>query len=445
MILKFTKEDLVMNFLLDSDSYKYSHFVQYPENEGMFSYIEARVGDKVRFFGLQYILKKMFSKMFTEDELQEAKEIIEAHGLIFNEKGFRELMELGYFPLKIKALKEGGVYPTQIPLVSIQSTDKRFGWLVSFVETALLRVWYPTSVASNSYKAREIMKKYTDDVAFKLHDFGSRGVSCQENAMIGGMAHLLNFRGTDTTISLLAARKYYNANIAGYSIPAMEHSTVTSWNKEVDAFSNMLNIFAKDGVILACVSDSYDYVNAVDNIWCKELKEKVIKSGATVVIRPDSGNPLELIPHTLNSVAKNFGYTDSKNGKLLNHIRIIWGDGINFEMIDKILDLITKDGWSADNVNFGMGATLLQKVNRDNYSFAYKSSAIKIDGKWHGICKNPKTDPSKKSKSGRIGVEFADGKYVVKDLDKDKFDNELKPVFLNGEFLIDYKFEDIAD
>lgn len=434
-----------MNFLLDSDSYKYSHFAQYPKNEGMFSYIEARVGEKIRFFGLQYILKKMFSKMFTEDELKEAKEIIEAHGLVFNEKGFRELMELGYFPLKIKALKEGGVYPSQIPLVSIQSTDKNFGWLVSFVETSLLRVWYPTTVASNSYKAREIMKQYTDDVSFKLHDFGSRGVSCQENAMIGAMAHLLNFRGTDTAISLLAARRYYNADIAGYSIPAMEHSTVTSWDNEVDAYSNTLSVFAKNGATLACVSDSYDYINAVDNLWGKELKEQVINSGATVVIRPDSGNPLELIPYTLNSIAKNFGFTQTKNGKLLNHIRIIWGDGINYEMINKILSLITKDGWSADNVNFGMGATLLQKVNRDTYSFAYKSSAIKIDGKWKGICKNPKTDPSKKSKSGRIGVEVVDGEYLVKDLDKCKFENALKTVFLKGKFLVDYKFEDIMD
>ena len=434
-----------MNFLIDSDSYKYSHFAQYPENEGMFSYIEARIGDKVRFFGLQYILKKMFTKMFTEDELKEAKEIVEAHGLVFNEKGFRELMELGYFPLKIKALQEGKVYPTKIPLVSIQSTDKRFGWLVSFIETSLLRVWYPTTVASNSYKAREIMRKYTDDVSFKLHDFGSRGVSCQENAMIGAMAHLLNFRGTDTTISLLAARKYYNAGIAGYSIAAMEHGTVTSWDNEVDAYSNMLNVYAKNGATLACVSDSYDYINAVDNIWGKELKEQVIKSGATIVIRPDSGNPLELIPYTLKSIAKSFGYVNTKKGKLLNHIRIIWGDGINFEMIDKILALITKDGWSADNVNFGMGATLLQKVNRDTYSFAYKSSAIKIDGKWKGICKNPKTDPNKKSKSGRIGVEVVDGEYLVRDLDKDTFENALKTVFLNGEFLVDYKFEDLID
>ncbi|MFV0481887.1 MAG: nicotinate phosphoribosyltransferase [Campylobacteraceae bacterium] len=434
-----------MNFLLDSDSYKYSHFLQYPKNSGLFSYIEARVGEDIRFFGLQYILKTMFSKMFTKEDIKEAKEIIEAHGLVFNEKGFNDLLSLGYFPLKIKALKEGLVYPSSIPLVSIQSTDDRFGWLVSFIETALLRVWYPTTVASNSYKAREIIKKYTKNTAFKLHDFGSRGVSSSESAMIGGMAHLLNFRGTDTAIALLGARKYYNANIAGFSIPAMEHSTVTSWSKEEDAFSNMLNVFAKNGAMLACVSDSYDYINAVDNIWGVELKEKVIKSGATIVIRPDSGDPLELIPYTLNSLAKNFGFTLTNDGKLLNNIRIIWGDGINFVMIDKILSLITKEGWSADNVNFGMGATLLQKVNRDTYSFAYKASAIKIDKKWRGICKNPKTDPNKKSKSGRIGVELVGEKYIVKDLDKDKFDNELKTVFLNGDLKVDYKFEDIAD
>ncbi|MDR1285891.1 MAG: nicotinate phosphoribosyltransferase [Campylobacteraceae bacterium] len=434
-----------MNFLLDSDSYKYSHFAQYPKNEGLFSYIEARYGDEVKFFGLQYIIKKMLMKMYARDDIKEAKEIITSHGLPFNEKGFEELLELGYFPLKIKALKEGGVYPTQIPLVSIQSTDDRFGWLVSFIETFLLRLWYPTTVATNSYNIKKVVRKYTQNADFKVHDFGSRGVSCQENALIGGMAHLLNFRGTDTAISLLGARKYYNANIAGFSIPAMEHSTVTSWKNEKDAYSNTLNIYAKNGALLACVSDSYNYKKAVDEIWGKELKEQVKKSEATIVIRPDSGNPLELIPYTLNSLADNFGFTNAEDGKLLNNVRIIWGDGINIDMIDKILSLITKSGWSADNVNFGMGAALLQKVNRDMYSFAYKASAIKIDGEWRGICKSPVTDPSKKSKSGRIGAEFADGKYIVRDLDKDTFINALETVYLNGDLIKEYKFEDLAD
>ncbi|MDR2099584.1 MAG: nicotinate phosphoribosyltransferase [Campylobacteraceae bacterium] len=435
----------MMNFLLDSDSYKYSHFAQYPKNEGMFSYIEAREGEEVKFFGLQYIIKKMLMKMYTKDDIKEAKEIITAHGLPFNEKGFEELRTLGYFPLKIKAVKEGSVYPVQIPLVSIQSTDARFGWLVGFIETFLLRLWYPTTVATNSYKMKKVVLKYTQNADFKVHDFASRGVSCQENALIGGMAHLLNFRGTDTTISLLGAREYYNADIAGFSIPAMEHSTVTSWEDEKDAFANMLSVYAKEGVILACVSDSYDYKKAVDEIWGKELKSRVKKSGATVVIRPDSGNPLELIPYTLESLAGNFGFTNASDGKLLNSVRIIWGDGINIDMIDKILSLITKQGWSADNVNFGVGAALLQKVNRDVYSFAYKASAIKVDGKWRGICKHPVTDPSKKSKSGRIGAEYINGKYIVRDLDKDVFNNVLETVYLNGDLIKEYKFEDITD
>jgi nicotinamide phosphoribosyltransferase len=263
--------------------------------------------------------------------------------------------------------------------------------------------------------------------------------------MIGGLAHLLNFRGTDTAIALDCAQKYYNAKIAGFSIPAMEHSTITSWDKESDAFKNMLDVYAEDGTTLACVSDSYDYINAIDNIWGKELKDKVIKSGAVLVVRPDSGDPLQLIPYTLKSLANSFGFTNAQNGKLLNNVRIIWGDGINYEMIEKILSLITKQGWSADNVNFGMGAAILQKINRDTYGFAYKASAIKIDGKWKGICKNPATDPSKKSKSGRIGAELVEGKYFVRDLDKDNFQNALETVFVNGDLLKDYKFEDLAD
>ncbi|MDR2081848.1 MAG: nicotinate phosphoribosyltransferase [Campylobacteraceae bacterium] len=433
-----------MNFLLDSDSYKYSHFVQYPKNEGLFSYIEARTGDEVKFFGLQYIIKNMLTKMYSKDDIKEAKEIVTAHGLPFNEKGFEELRTLGYFPLKIKAVKEGGVYPVQIPLVTIQSTDARFGWLVGFIETALLRLWYPTTVATNSYKIKKVVQKYTQNTDFKVHDMGSRGVSCQENALIGGMAHLLNFKGTDTVISLLGARKYYNADMAGFSIPAMEHSTVTSWESEKDAFANMLSVYAKDGAILACVSDSYDYKNAVDKIWGKELKERVEKSDAIITIRPDSGDPIELIPYTLESLASNFGFTSAPDGKLLNSVRIIWSDGMNIDIIDKILSIVTKSGWSPDNVAFGIGGVLLQKVTRDMYSFAYKASAIKIDGKWRGICKSPVTNPVKKSKSGRIGAEFKDGKYIVRDLDKDKFENALETVYLNGDLIKEYKFEDIA-
>ncbi|MDR0408585.1 MAG: hypothetical protein LBH45_06705, partial [Campylobacteraceae bacterium] len=157
------------------------------------------------------------------------------------------------------------------------------------------------------------------------------------------------------------------------------------------------------------------------------------------------GDPLELIPYTLDSLSSNFGFTNTPDGKLLNNVRIIWGDGINISVIDKVLSLITKNSWNVDNVNFGVGAALLQKVNRDIYSFAYKASAIKIDGKWRGICKNPITDPSKKSKSGRIGAEFASGKYILKDLDKDKFENALETVYLNGDLVKEYKFEEIAD
>jgi nicotinamide phosphoribosyltransferase len=263
--------------------------------------------------------------------------------------------------------------------------------------------------------------------------------------MVGGMAHLLNFRGTDTAIALWGARRYYNADMAGFSIPAMEHSTVTSWPSEAEAFGNALDVFGRDGATLACVSDSYDYKNAVDNIWCKELKDKVLSSGVNLVVRPDSGDPLELIPYTLNSLAKAYGCADTERGKLVNKVRVIWSDGIDYDMIEKILALITKQGWSADNVNFGVGGTLLQRVNRDTYGFAYKASAIKIDGKWKGICKHPATDPSKASKAGRIGAELVDGKYHVRDLDKDDFENALKTVFHNGDLLIEHKFEDLAD
>ena len=183
-------------------------------------------------------------------------------------------------------------------MVQVINTDPRVPWLTSYIETALLRaIWYPTTVATISYGIKEIIKEYLDQTSddtkaqlpFKLHDFGARGTSSQESAMLGGMAHLVNFQGTDTLSAIVGARRYYNANMAGFSIPASEHSTMTSWGKEgeTDAYTNMIKQFAGEGKIFAVVSDSYDIYNAVSNIWGITLKEEVKKSGATLVIRPD--------------------------------------------------------------------------------------------------------------------------------------------------------------
>ena len=288
----------------------------------------------------------------------------------------------------------------------------------------LRAIWYPTTVATQSHKIRAVILDYLEKtgdpslIDFKLHDFGARGVSSLESAAIGGAAHLVNFMGSDTVSGVLYAREYYDAGISGFSIPAAEHSTITSWGRdgEVDAYRNMLTNFAKPGSIVAVVSDSYDVYNAASKLWGEELRQEVIDSGATVVIRPDSGDPDVVCRKLVQILGEKFGYTtNSKGFKVLNNVRLIQGDGVNEHTIRMILGSFQVYGWSADNIAFGMGGALLQQVDRDTQKFAMKCSSALINGEWVDVQKDPITDSGKKSKAGRVtlwtntGGEFASG------------------------------------
>jgi nicotinamide phosphoribosyltransferase len=284
-----------------------------------------------------------------------------------------------------------------------------------------------------------------------LHDFGARGVSSLESAGIGGAAHLVNFKGTDTVPALLWAKKYYGAEMAGFSIPAAEHSTITSWGRknEVEAYRNMLNQFAKPGAIVAVVSDSYDVYNAAEKLWGEELRQQVVDSGATVVIRPDSGDPETVCAQLVEILGRKFGYTKNAKGyNVLNNVRLIQGDGVNINSIRCILANFKAHGWSADNIAFGMGGALLQKVDRDTQKFAMKCSAAYVNGAWIDVSKDPITDPDKKSKVGQVTtlkseigntfdvVDKLDGKY-------EGWYNFMNLVYLNGSLISKIKFEEV--
>jgi nicotinamide phosphoribosyltransferase len=296
------------SIILNTDSYKVSMFKQYPAGTtGVYSYIESRGGryDRTVFFGLQAFIKEYLLEPITQTDIDVADEILTAHGEPFNRAGWQYILDkhAGFLPVVIRAVPEGTVVPVKNVLATIENTDPECFWLTTWLETALLRaVWYGTTVATQSYTIKQVILDYLErtgdptTIDFKLHDFGARGVSSLESAGIGSAAHLVNFMGTDTITGVLFAREYYNAGIAGFSIPAAEHSTITSWGRdgEVDAYRNILNNFAKPGSIVAIVSDSYDIYNAVENLWGGELRQQVIDSGATVVIRPDSGDPVEV-------------------------------------------------------------------------------------------------------------------------------------------------------
>ncbi|WP_309572336.1 nicotinate phosphoribosyltransferase [Deinococcus sp.] len=443
------------NLILDTDSYKSSHFLQYPAGTTrLFSYLESRGGryPQTRFFGLQYILDRYLTRRVTREMVEEARTLVEAHGEPFPYDGWMRVVNVhgGKLPLEIRAVPEGTVVPIHNVLLSCTNTDPELPWLPGWFETMLMRVWYPTTVATQSYFIREIIRaaleKTSDRAAaelpFKLHDFGSRGVSSRESAGIGGLAHLINFQGSDTLEALRVGRNHYDSDLAAFSIPAAEHSTITSWGKEheVDAYRNMITRFSKPGSVYAVVSDSYDLKNAINHLWGDTLRQQVIDSGGTLVVRPDSGEPPAMVRLAVNALAARYGTTTNSRGyKVLNHVRVIQGDGIDEQTIRQILGNLDVDGFSAENVSFGMGGALLQKVDRDTQRFAYKASAGLIDGAYRGIYKDPVTDPGKRSKDGVLDLVMENGRMVTKaykTFDTDFPASLMRTVYRDGELLV---------
>lgn len=443
------------NIILDTDSYKSSHFLQYPKGTTrLFSYLESRGGKypQTRFFGLQYILDRYLTTRVTAEMVEEARALIEAHGEPFPYEGWMRVVNIhgGRLPLEVRAVPEGTLVPIHNVLLSCTNTDPQLPWLVGWFETMLMRVWYPTTVATQSWHIREIIRaalektsdRAAEELPFKLHDFGSRGVSSRESAGIGGLAHLINFQGSDTLEALRVARNHYGADIAAFSIPAAEHSTITSWGKEheVDAYRNMITQFSRPSSIYAVVSDSYDLKNAINTLWGEELKAEVIASGGTLVVRPDSGEPPAMVRLAVNALAAKYGTTtNSKGYKVLNHVRVIQGDGIDEDTIRQILGNLDVDGYSAENVSFGMGGALLQKVDRDTQRFAYKASAGQIDGAYRGIYKDPVTDPGKRSKDGVLDLVQEGGRMVTKaykTFDTDFPGSLMRTVYKDGELIV---------
>ena len=419
------------NILLDTDSYKPSHWLQYPPSvRGMFSYVESRGGlhDAINVFGLRYIIQEYLSKRMTIEHVDEAEYEYRLQGIPFNREGVLDTIKRydGFVPVKIRSVPEGTVLPVHNAFMTIECLDKNF-WFGEWLEDILLRVWYPTTVATESLMTKKVMKPFVertcDDISaldYMLHDFGARGVSSYESAQIGGASHLISFKGSDTIVANRLLRKHYDAKgTISVSIPASEHSTITSWGKdmEAEAYRNMLKIFADKSSpykvpMFACVSDSYNIYNAVSEIWGNELKEIIQASDTIVVIRPDSGDPASMVLDILNRLEAKFGTTlNTKGFKVLNNVRVIQGDGVDRNIIETILTLMEKSGFSASNVAFGMGGALLQKVNRDTQKFALKCSSVLKDDTWFDVYKDPITDPGKTSKKGRLDLVRENGIY----------------------------------
>ncbi|ETN79736.1 nicotinate phosphoribosyltransferase, (NAPRTase) family [Necator americanus] len=436
----------VENVLYLADSYKITHHNQYPEGTThVYSYFESRGGKfpEVCFFGLQYILKRwLVGVVVTHEMIDEAKEFYKKHG--------------GRLPLRIKAVPEGSVVPTKNVLFTIENTDSAVPWLTNWFETLLVQAWYPITVCTSSRAYKQLIARYLDATSdtmeglpFKLHDFGYRGSTSVESAGIGGAAHLVNFFGTDTIAGLQLCRKYYSCKMAGYSIPAAEHSTITTWKRsgEVAAFRNMLRQYPKG--LVSVVSDSYDVYHAVSSVWGEELREEVIARGehGCLVIRPDSGDPITVVVKVLNLLEEKFPVTrNSKGYKVLPaYLRVIQGDGINYDSTGAILEALKNAGWSTDNVVFGAGGALLQRIDRDTQKCAFKCSHVVVNGEHRDVYKNPATDEGKRSKKGYLTLvrnETGNLETVQEGLG-DPNKDLLQTVFENGHLLVDWTLDEI--
>ncbi|XP_023606847.1 nicotinamide phosphoribosyltransferase isoform X3 [Myotis lucifugus] len=424
------------NILLATDSYKVTHYKQYPPNTSkVYSYFECREkkteNSKIRkvkyeetvFYGLQYILNKYLKgKVVTKEKIQEAKEVYKEHFQddVFNEKGWNYILEKydGHLPIEVKAVPEGSVIPRGNVLFTVENTDPECYWLTNWVETA----------------------------------------------GIGASAHLVNFKGTDTVAGIALIKKYYGTKdpVPGYSIPAAEHSTITAWGKdhEKDAFEHIVTQFSS--VPVSVVSDSYDIYNACEKIWGEDLRHLIVSrsSEAPLIIRPDSGNPLDTVLKVLDILGKKFPITENSKGyKLLPpYLRVIQGDGVDINTLqevcvytkcsNKVVEGMKQKKWSIENIAFGSGGALLQKLTRDLLNCSFKCSYVVTNGLGVNVFKDPVADPNKRSKKGRLSLHKTPaGNFVT--LEEGKGDLEeyghdlLHTVFKNGKVTKSYSFDEV--
>lgn len=460
---------------MTTDSYKLgSHWNMLPEKtEYIHSYFESRIGAKypyTMFFGLQPILSTLY-KSINKDWIYYTEEYCKNHfgnDHSFNKNGWLYILDKlnGKLPLSIRAIPEGTKVPTGNVLMTVENTDPNCAWLPGYFETLLSKVWYTSTVATISSYVKDRLKYWMekscdslDGLEFKLHDFGARSATCEEQAGLGGIAHLINFRGTDTTRAIPIAQKHYHAYLEtlGFSVPATEHSVTCAYgiDGEEKFINNLLDKYPNG--ILSIVGDTYDIYNFVDRILPK-FKDRILSRNGKVVVRPDSitdrhKTPEEQVVYLLSSLSTTFG--SSKNNKgyhdLNPKVGVLWGDGLSVQKIDDICQECTMSGFSINPLVFGMGTGLIQNVNRDTQRFAFKASAICIDGIWKPIRKNP-LDKTKSSKAGLLKlVKDGDQYLTVSSLEYgDKFnffhthaDNELKEVFHNGFITKMYNFDQV--
>lgn len=483
----------LLNPLLATDSYKQSHKDMYPEG---LEYVESNYTNRgsrvdgvahVVHFGLQAWLKDFtasWERFFAapkEEVIQEYRRNVET----FVSPGFslreaEELHDLGYLPLRFDAVPEGTLVPIKVPSVLIKSTHEQFAWLVNFIESDLSAgIWHPSTVATIAWDLRRIFNKAAEETGgapeatdWQLHDFSYRGQVNREAAMSSGAAHLLSSLGSDAVPAVPWIHFYYGGEDNGLiaaSVPATEHSVMCAGGEEdeLETFRRLLKLYPEG--ILSVVSDTWDFWRVL-TVILPQLKDEIMARNGKLVIRPDSGDPADIVAGTERSKPEDrlfgdlhveekgaiellwglFGGTVNEKGfkELDSHIGLIYGDGMFPARIRDINSRLAQKGFASTNWVAGVGSYAYQYVTRDTFASAVKATYVIIKGEGRNIQKNPKTDDgTKKSATGQlaVGTNANTGNlYLIEQAEPWQIENSrLQTVWENGKFVREISFEQI--
>ena len=506
--------------ILLTDGYKLGHHFQYPKGtEMVYSnwtprsckyFPEASEGSVV--FGIQYLIKEYLIKQFNENFFNLPKEqaIKEFHDRVDNFVGISNvgiehieaLYDLGYLPIEIKALPEGSVCPIRVPMMTIKNTLPEFFWLTNYLETLISSVlWLPCTSATSARLYKKELKRHAKrtsfpgdvNIGFACHDFSMRGMAGIEAAIVSGMAHMTSFCGSETIPAIRAVEEYYNADsskeLVAATVPATEHSVMCAGGKEdeLETFRRLICEVYPNGIV-SIVSDTWDFWQVVEDFLPK-LKKEIMARDGRVVIRPDSGDPVDIIcglrtnphfntriveghyyccyaPFDIDSeyveisegqyygayymLGKIFGWNTTDTGFRYpsTKIGLLYGDSITLERQKQIYLRLEGAGMAACNLVLGVGSFTYQFKSRDSLGFAVKATACKINGELKEIFKQPKTDDgTKNSLKGLIAIYEENGTYVAKDCvsEAEEMEGALEPVFVNGSLVKDYSLSEIRE
>jgi nicotinamide phosphoribosyltransferase len=488
--------------LTNADAYKLSHagFMD-KRTEKIYSNLTPRTskymplnpsffdGNAV-FFGLQYFIKDYLIDEWNKEFFQRPKdEVIKkfkrrvdtflGKGSVSMEK-FENLHDLGYLPIKIKALPEGASVPMKVPFLTIVNTHNDYAWLTNYLETVLsCDLWKPCFTATLVKSFKQLINIYADETVgsrdhtmFQLHGFEFRGMSGRHDAKISGAGLLLSSYGTDTVSAIDFLEEYYNADaekeFIAASVPASEHAVTsleTALTSELEFFRKAITIDYPSGIV-SLVSDTYDFFKIVTE-FVVELKDDILNRAinelgmAKVVFRPDSGDPIKIVCGDPNAPKDSpeykgaieclwdvFGGTISEKGYKVLHERVglIYGDSCTQKIIHGILEGLKQKGFASSNIVFGVGSYSMNYATRDSLGIAQKATWAQVDGKGYDLYKDPKTDTGmKKSARGLLRVDLINGEYVLKDqcTREEEEGGELQVVFSDGQLKKDWTLAEV--